>query len=150
MLHVGAFIGTIMAVNVFAIIVPNQKKIVAQLIVAKRPKRATARSASSGSTHNNYLTLPVLLMMVSPHYPFLSTHPQAWLIVDADHPDRGVDEALFHRADAATTSTNIAGRVHRAFPRVGRDLHDRPGKAVDHTRATSATGRSLRSRKSTA
>ena len=81
-IHVGALVGTIMAVNVFAVIIPNQKKMIAQMIARRRRRRrATAQIGKQRSIHNNYLTLPVLLMMVSPHYPFLFTHPQSWLIV---------------------------------------------------------------------
>jgi uncharacterized membrane protein len=80
-LHVGAFVGTIMAFNVFMIIIPNQRKIVAQLIAGEVPDARYGQIGKQRSTHNNYLTLPVLVMMVSPHYPFLSAHPQSWLVV---------------------------------------------------------------------
>ncbi len=81
LIHVGAFIGTIMAVNVFGIIVPNQRKIVAALVAGREPDPRLGAIGKQRSVHNNYLTLPVLLMMVSGHYPMLSSHPQAWLIV---------------------------------------------------------------------
>src|SRR3954454_134208 len=80
-IHVGALIGTIMAVNVFGVIVPNQKKMIAQMIAGQSPDAGYGEIGKQRSTHNNYLTLPVLLMMVSQHYPFLFTHPQSWLIV---------------------------------------------------------------------
>jgi uncharacterized membrane protein len=80
-LHVGAFVGTIMAFNVFMIIIPNQRKMVAQLLAGKVPDARYGAIGKHRSTHNNYLTLPVLVMMVSPHYPFLSAHPQSWLVV---------------------------------------------------------------------
>jgi uncharacterized membrane protein len=80
-LHVGAFVGTIMAFNVFMIIVPNQRKMVAQLLAGHAPDARYGAIGKQRSTHNNYLTLPVLVMMVSPHYPFLSAHPQSWLVV---------------------------------------------------------------------
>jgi uncharacterized membrane protein len=78
--HVGALVGTIMAVNVFAVIIPNQKKMVAQLIRGEEPDARYGKIGKQRSLHNNYLTLPVLVMMVSPHYPFLTGHPQAWLV----------------------------------------------------------------------
>ena len=81
LIHVGAFIGTIMAVNVFGIIIPNQRKIVASLIAGEPPDPRLGAIGKQRSVHNNYLTLPVLLMMVGNHYPMLSSHPQAWLIV---------------------------------------------------------------------
>jgi uncharacterized membrane protein len=80
-LHVGAFVGTIMAFNVFMIIIPNQRKMVAQLLAGEVPDARYGAIGKQRSTHNNYLTLPVLVMMVSPHYPFLSAHPQSWLVV---------------------------------------------------------------------
>jgi uncharacterized membrane protein len=81
LVHVGAFVGTIMAVNVFGVIIPNQKKIVAALIAGKAPDPRLGAIGKQRSVHNNYLTLPVLVMMVSGHYPMLFTHPQPWLIV---------------------------------------------------------------------
>jgi uncharacterized membrane protein len=80
-MHVGAFVGTIMAFNVFMIIIPNQKKMVAQLLRGEEPDARHGQIGKQRSTHNNYLTLPVLVMMVSPHYPFLSAHPQSWMVV---------------------------------------------------------------------
>jgi len=80
-LHVGAFVGTIMAFNVFMIIIPNQRVMVGQLLRGEAPDPKYGIIGKQRSTHNNYLTLPVLVMMVSPHYPFLSAHPQAWLVV---------------------------------------------------------------------
>ena len=80
-IHVGALVGTIMAVNVFGVIIPNQKKMIAQMIAGQTPDARYGEIGKQRSIHNNYLSLPVLLMMVSQHYPFLFTHPQSWLIV---------------------------------------------------------------------
>src|ERR1700704_4318555 len=80
-IHVGSLVGTIMAVNVFGVIVPNQKKLIAQIIAGEKPNPYYGEIGKQRSTHNNYLTLPVLLMMVSQHYPFLFTHSQSWLVV---------------------------------------------------------------------
>ena len=81
LIHVGAFVGTMMAANVFAIIIPNQKKIVASLLKGEAPDPRLGAIGKQRSVHNTYLTLPVLLMMVSNHYPFLTNHPQSWLLV---------------------------------------------------------------------
>jgi uncharacterized membrane protein len=81
LIHVGAFIGTIMAVNVFGIIIPNQKKIVASLMAHETPDPRLGAIGKQRSVHNNYLTLPVLVLMVSSHYPMLTSHSQSWLIV---------------------------------------------------------------------
>src|SRR5438105_3652943 len=81
--HVGALVGTIMAANVFAAIIPNQRKMVAQLLRGETPDARYGAIGKQRSLHNNYLTLPVLVMMVSGHYPFLYGHPHAWLVVAA-------------------------------------------------------------------
>jgi uncharacterized membrane protein len=80
-IHVGVFVGTIMAANVFLVIIPNQRIVVADLIAGRRPDPNYGKIGKTRSTHNNYLTLPVLLMMVSNHYPMLYGHPHAWLVV---------------------------------------------------------------------
>jgi len=100
LVHVGAFIGTIMAANVFAVIIPNQKKMVAQLLRGEPPEAKYGKVGKQRSIHNNYLTLPVLLMMVSPHYPFLASHPQSWLIVTLIILIGALTRHFFNRADA--------------------------------------------------
>ena len=74
-------VGTIMAFNVFAVIIPNQKKVVASLLAGEAPDPRLGDVAKQRSLHNTYLTLPVLLLMVSGHYPMLTGHPHAWLLV---------------------------------------------------------------------
>ena len=81
LIHVGVFIGTLMAFNVFAIIIPNQRKITAALFAGEEPDPKYGVIGKQRSMHNTYLTLPVLLMMVSGHYPMLTGHSQAWLLV---------------------------------------------------------------------
>jgi uncharacterized membrane protein len=68
-LHVGALVGSMMVGNVFFIIIPNQKKVVAELIAGRQPDPRLGAQAKQRSTHNNYLTLPVLFLMISNHYP---------------------------------------------------------------------------------
>jgi uncharacterized membrane protein len=80
LVHVGAFIGTLMAANVFMVIIPNQKKIAAQLMAGQPPDPALGATGKQRSLHNTYLTLPVLVFMVSGHYPMLAAHPQSWII----------------------------------------------------------------------
>ena len=79
--HVGALTGTIMAANVFMVIIPGQKKMIAQMLAGKEPEARFGLVGKQRSTHNNYLTLPVVVMMVAGHYPFLYSHPQSWLVV---------------------------------------------------------------------
>jgi len=99
-LHAGAFIGTIMAFNVFAVIIPNQRKLVAQLVRGEAPEARYALIGKQRSLHNNYLTLPVLAIMLSPHYPFLWTHPQNWLIVALILVSGGLFRHVLNRFDA--------------------------------------------------
>ena len=79
--QIGALIGTIMVANVFAIIIPNQKKIVADLIAGRTPDPALGDQGKQRSVHNNYLTLPVVFLMISNHYPLLYATRYNWLIV---------------------------------------------------------------------
>ena len=81
LIHVGAFVGTMMAANVFAVIIPNQGRITAALLQGEAPDPRLGAIGKQRSLHNTYLTLPVLLLMISNHYPMLTGHPQAWLVV---------------------------------------------------------------------
>lgn len=80
-LHVGAMISTIMTGNVFFVIIPNQKIVVADLKAGRVPDAKFGQIAKLRSTHNNYLTLPVLFLMVSNHYPMTFGHPLNWVII---------------------------------------------------------------------
>lgn len=80
-LHVGAIIGGMMVGNVFFIIIPNQKKIVTALLAGEAPDPALGQQSKQRSIHNNYLTLPVVLMMVSSHYPMLYATSSDWIVV---------------------------------------------------------------------
>ena len=81
LIHIGSFIGTIMAANVFAVIIPNQRRITAALIAGRAPDPMLGAIGKQRSLHNTYLTLPVLLLMISNHYPMLTNHPHAWMLV---------------------------------------------------------------------
>ena len=79
-LHLGAFTATIMSANVFFIIIPNQKIVVADLIAGRTPDPKYGKIAKQRSTHNNYLTLPVLFLMLSNHYPLALATAFNWII----------------------------------------------------------------------
>jgi uncharacterized membrane protein len=79
--QIGAIIGTIMVANVFALIIPNQKKIVAALLSGQTPDPKLGMEGKQRSVHNNYLTLPVIVLMISNHYPLLFATRYNWLIV---------------------------------------------------------------------
>ena len=80
MLHLGAFTATIMTCNVAMIIIPNQKIVVADLLAGRRPDAIYGKIAKQRSTHNNYLTLPVLFLMLSNHYPLAFASANNWII----------------------------------------------------------------------
>ena len=79
--QIGALIGTIMVANVFVIIIPYQKKTVAALIAGKEPDPYWGAIGKQRSVHNNYLTLPVVFLMLSNHYPLFFATRFNWLIV---------------------------------------------------------------------
>jgi uncharacterized membrane protein len=80
-IHVGTSIGTIMAANVFFLIIPGQKRMVAAMKAGQKPDPADGRRAKQRSVHNNYFTLPVVFIMISNHYSSTYGHPQAWAVL---------------------------------------------------------------------
>lgn len=80
LLHLGAFTATIMSANVFFIIIPNQKIIVDDLKAGNTPDPALGMQSKQRSVHNNYLTLPVLFLMLSTHYPLAFATQYNWII----------------------------------------------------------------------
>ena len=79
--HIGACLGTIMAANVFRVIIPSQKNMVDAALANKKPDLQKGMSAKTRSIHNNYITLPVLFIMISAHFPFTYGHKYNWLIL---------------------------------------------------------------------
>ena len=80
LLHLGAFTATIMTANVAMIIIPNQRIVVADLKAGRTPDPRYGKIAKLRSTHNNYLTLPVVFLMLSNHYPLVFASEYNWLI----------------------------------------------------------------------
>lgn len=79
----GAMIGTVMAANVFMVIIPAQKALVATVTGGAAPDTSLATKAKLRSTHNNYATLPLLFIMISNHYPVVYLHEYNWLMLTA-------------------------------------------------------------------
>ena len=79
-LHLGAFTATIMTANVFLIIMPNQRIVVADLKAGRTPDPKYGKIAKQRSTHNNYLTLPVIFLMLSNHNPMAFATEFNWII----------------------------------------------------------------------
>ena len=80
-MQMGALIGTIMVANVFMIIIPNQRRVVADLIAGRTPDPRLGAAGKQRSVHNNYLTLPVVFVMISNHYPLAFATRFNWLIL---------------------------------------------------------------------
>ena len=80
LLHLGAFTATIMTANVAMIIIPNQRIVVRDLKAGRKPDPKYGKIAKLRSTHNNYLTLPVVFLMLSNHYPLAFASRYNWLI----------------------------------------------------------------------
>ncbi|MGR3886281.1 urate hydroxylase PuuD [Pseudomonas sp. 1152_12] len=80
-LHVGAVIGTIMVGNVFRIIMPAQRALVAAIAENRTPDPALPAKGLLRSRHNNYFTLPVLFIMISNHFPSTYGSQYNWLIL---------------------------------------------------------------------
>ncbi len=80
LLHLGAFTATIMTANVFFQIMPNQRIVVEDLKAGRTPDAKYGKIAKVRSTHNNYLTLPVVFLMLSNHYPLAFATEYSWII----------------------------------------------------------------------
>ncbi|MCB1463727.1 MAG: urate hydroxylase PuuD [Nitratireductor sp.] len=80
-IHTGALIATIMTANVAHVIMPNQRKTVAALKAGEAPDPKWGKQAKQRSTHNNYITLPVIFMMLSNHYPLAFATQYNWIII---------------------------------------------------------------------
>jgi len=80
-LQVGAMTGTIMVANVAMVIIPGQRKMVAAMRQGAEPDAKYGRWGKQRSVHNTYLTLPVLFIMISPHYPMTYQSRWNWLVL---------------------------------------------------------------------
>lgn len=79
----GAVLGTIMSANVFFVIIPGQKKIIAALQRGETPDPEPGRRGKQRSVHNTYFTLPVVFAMLSTHYATAYAHADGWLVLAA-------------------------------------------------------------------
>ena len=79
-IHIGALFGTIMAANVWMRIWPAQRKIIAAIKAGQAPDAALVATAGLRSRQNTYNSVPLVLLMVSNHYPLVYGHNLAWVI----------------------------------------------------------------------
>ena len=82
-IHFGAVLGTIMVANVFFVIIPGQKRMVAAAERGEAPNAEDGIRAKQRSVHNTYFTLPVLFVMTSNHYAVTYSHDYNWAILIA-------------------------------------------------------------------
>jgi len=80
-IQIGSMLGTIMVANVLMIIIPGQKKVVNSLLKGEKPDPKHGVTAKQRSLHNNYLTLPVIFIMISNHYPVIYATKFSWIII---------------------------------------------------------------------
>jgi uncharacterized membrane protein len=79
-MQIGALVGTVMAANVLMVIIPGQRKVVGDLIAGRTPDPVHGQRGKQRSTHNNYLTLPVVFVMLAGHYPLAYATRWSWAI----------------------------------------------------------------------
>ncbi len=81
-IHVGAMFGTIMAANVWSLILPTQRRMIALLAEGKRLDPAMESQAMLRTRHNTYLSVPVVFLMLSNHFPTVSYgHAYNWIML---------------------------------------------------------------------
>jgi uncharacterized membrane protein len=110
-IHVGAMIGTMMVGNVLFVIIPGQRKLVDAMAKGESPDPIYGKRAKVRSVHNNYFTLPVLLIMISNHYAMTYSHAYSWLVLAAIMAAGVLIRHFFN--------LRHAGKVSPAFPIAG-------------------------------
>lgn len=80
-IHVGAMLGTLMVANVWMRILPAQRQMIAATQAGKQRDMGLAERAKMRSVHNNYMTLPVVFIMISNHFPSTYGNPRSWLVL---------------------------------------------------------------------
>ena len=80
-MQMGISIGTMMVANVAMVIIPGQKKVVKALKAGEEPNPIYGARGKQRSLHNNYLTLPVIFVMLGVHYPIIFATEYSWLIL---------------------------------------------------------------------
>ncbi len=80
-IHVGVILGTLMTGNVWFVIVPSQRELVAATMAGREQNAAISLRAKERSIHNNYMTFPLLFMMVSNHFPSTYGGRHAWIVL---------------------------------------------------------------------
>ncbi len=100
--HVGALVGIVMVINVFVRIIPAQRNLIAARNAGEEPDPNLGKRAKQRSVHNNYLTLPVVFIMLSSHYPMTFGHPQGWVLLIAVSISGALVRHWFNLRNAST------------------------------------------------
>jgi uncharacterized membrane protein len=82
-IQVGAMLGTMMVGNVLFVIIPGHWELVHAKRAGREPDPVHGLKGKQRSVHNNYLTLPVVLAMLGPHFPFAFAGERGWLVLVA-------------------------------------------------------------------
>ena len=80
-IQLGAMLGTIMVANVFFVIIPAHWQLIRAKEAGREPDPVHGIRGKQRSVHNNYFTLPVVLAMIGPHFPFLYARDDGWLVL---------------------------------------------------------------------
>lgn len=113
-IHFGVVLGTIMVANVFFLIIPGQRQMVAAAGRGEAPDPAPGIRAKQRSVHNTYFTLPVLFVMTSNHYAMTYNHEYNWLILIAITVAGALIRSYFvarHKGDASLVPMIIAAAL---------------------------------------
>lgn len=113
-IHFGAVLGTIMAANVFFVIIPGQRRMVDAAGLGQTPNPEDGVRAKQRSVHNTYFTLPVLFVMTSNHYALTYAHEYNWLILVAISLAGALIRVYFvarHKGNASPAPMVVAGVI---------------------------------------
>jgi uncharacterized membrane protein len=80
-MHVGVILGTLMTGNVWMVIIPSQRELVQATQEGRPQDYSIAMRAKQRSIHNNYMTFPLLFVMISNHYASTYGNKFNWAIL---------------------------------------------------------------------
>jgi uncharacterized membrane protein len=80
-IELGAMLGTMMVGNVLFVIIPGHWELIRAKEAGRERDPAPGIKGKQRSVHNNYLTLPVVLAMLGPHFPFAFARDGGWLVL---------------------------------------------------------------------
>ena len=111
-MHFGAMLGTIMAANVFFVIIPGQRALVDATRDGRQPDPTPGIKAKQRSVHNTYFTLPVVFVMISNHYASTFGHEYNWILLLAISLAGALIRVYFvarHTGSASPIPLGVAG-----------------------------------------